>query len=62
MQQVRKQDTKRTVPIFTCDILKIQYVEASVETLKSTFTVELDNMDRMLMQIELTVIAGDQES
>lgn len=27
-----------------------------------TFTVELDNIDRMLMQIELTVIAGDQES
>lgn len=27
-----------------------------------TFTVELDSMDRMLMQIELTVIAGDHES
>lgn len=27
-----------------------------------TFAVELDNMDKMLMQIELTVIAGDQES
>lgn len=26
------------------------------------FTVELDNIERMLMQIELTVIAGDQES
>lgn len=25
-------------------------------------TVELDNMERMLMQIELTVMAGDQES
>lgn len=27
-----------------------------------TLTVELDNIERMLMQIELTVIAGDQES
>lgn len=27
-----------------------------------TFAVELDSMDRILMQIELTVIAGDQES
>lgn len=27
-----------------------------------TFAVELDNMDKMLMQTELTVIAGDQES
>lgn len=27
-----------------------------------TFAVELDSMDRMLMQIELTVIAGDHES
>lgn len=27
-----------------------------------TFTGELDNIDRMLMQTELTVIAGDQES
>jgi hypothetical protein len=27
-----------------------------------TFCVALDNMERMLMQIELTVIAGDQES
>lgn len=27
-----------------------------------TLTAELDNMDRMLMQTELTVIAGDQES
>ena len=31
-------------------------------TLNQTFTVELDNMDRMLMQIELTVMAGDHES
>ena len=27
-----------------------------------TFTVALDNIDRMLIQIELTVIAGDHES
>ena len=27
-----------------------------------TFSVELDSMDNMLMQMELTVIAGDQES
>ena len=27
-----------------------------------TFSVELDNMERMLMQTELTVIAGDHES
>lgn len=27
-----------------------------------TFAVELDNMDKMLIQTELTVIAGDQES
>ena len=29
---------------------------------QETFTVELDNMDRMLMHTELTVIAGDHES
>lgn len=28
----------------------------------STFSVELESMERMLMQIELTVIAGDHES
>lgn len=27
-----------------------------------TFTVELDNMERMLIQMELRVIAGDHES
>jgi hypothetical protein len=27
-----------------------------------TLTVELDNMDRMLIQMELTVMAGDHES
>ena len=27
-----------------------------------TLTVELDSMERMLIQMELTVIAGDQES
>lgn len=27
-----------------------------------TFTVELDSMERMLIQIELTVMAGDHES
>jgi len=30
--------------------------------LNLTFTVALDNIDRMLIQIELTVIAGDHES
>lgn len=30
--------------------------------MNQTFTVELDNMERILIQIELTVIAGDQES
>lgn len=29
---------------------------------QGTFAVELDNMDKMLIQTELTVIAGDQES
>jgi len=28
----------------------------------STFSVELESMERMLMQIELTVMAGDHES
>lgn len=28
----------------------------------NTFTVELDSIERMLIQIELTVMAGDQES
>lgn len=32
------------------------------EKATQTFTVELDNMDRMLIQTELTVIAGDHES
>lgn len=27
-----------------------------------TFTVELDSMERMLIQMELTVMAGDHES
>lgn len=27
-----------------------------------TFTVELESIERMLMQIELTVMAGDHES
>lgn len=30
--------------------------------LDQTFTVELDNMESMLIQIELTVMAGDHES
>jgi hypothetical protein len=30
--------------------------------LNQTLTVELDNMDRMLIQMELTVMAGDHES
>lgn len=30
--------------------------------MKQTFAVELDNMESILMQIELTVIAGDHES
>lgn len=36
-------------------VLKLQQFE-------QTLTVELDNMDRMLMQMELTVMAGDHES
>lgn len=28
----------------------------------NTFTVELDSIERMLIQIELTVMAGDHES
>lgn len=37
-------------------------VSALKERLRGTFTVELDNIERMLIQIELTVIAGDHES
>lgn len=33
-----------------------------VQKLNQTLSVELDNIDRMLIQIELTVIAGDHES
>lgn len=33
-----------------------------VRNFRPTFTVELDNMERILIQMELTVIAGDQES
>lgn len=34
----------------------------SNNTTWQTFAVELDNIESMLMQIELTVMAGDQES
>ena len=33
-----------------------------LQQFEQTLTVELDNMDRMLMQMELTVMAGDHES
>ena len=32
------------------------------DNLKQTFTFELDNMESMLIQTELTVMAGDHES
>lgn len=39
----------------------IVYIMVS-ERAVCTFSVELDSIERMLMQIELTVMAGDHES
>lgn len=37
-------------------------IDRVINNSNQTFTVELDNMERMLIQMELTVIAGDHES
>nr|DAD22293.1 TPA_asm: hypothetical protein HUJ06_023756 [Nelumbo nucifera] len=43
--------------------LKIHYKQLQIlMQFIQTFMVELDSIERMLIQIELTVIAGDQES
>ena len=38
------------------------HLESKWKEVYRTFAVELDSMERMLIQIELTVIAGDHES
>lgn len=43
-------------------ILPNNHQKLEFNILKQTFTVELDNMERMLIQMELAVMAGDHES